>query len=68
MHKWESEIKDHAVQLQCSQKGVLREDILQKFISDRHWHSLEQPAIPIRKLFMFMYINVTHAYTNTMHI
>ncbi|XP_030230319.1 NFX1-type zinc finger-containing protein 1 isoform X5 [Gadus morhua] len=47
MVKWEHIIKDHAVQLQCSQKGVLREHILQKFISDRHWHSLEQPAMPI---------------------
>ena len=61
MQKWEFQIKDHAEQLRCSQKGVLREHILKKFISDRHWYSLEQPAIPIRKfyvlcLFMFMYI------------
>ncbi|CAL8339331.1 unnamed protein product [Lota lota] len=54
LQNWEHKINNHSVQLQCSQKGVLREHILQKFISDRHWHSLERPAVPIRKLFIFI--------------
>ncbi|XP_030230322.1 NFX1-type zinc finger-containing protein 1 isoform X2 [Gadus morhua] len=31
---------------ECSQKGVLRENILQNYISDRHWPSLELPYCP----------------------
>uniref|UniRef100_A0A8C4YWJ1 NFX1-type zinc finger-containing protein 1-like n=1 Tax=Gadus morhua TaxID=8049 RepID=A0A8C4YWJ1_GADMO len=40
----EHEVNVHSVQLQCSQKGVLRENILQNYISDRHLPSLEPPA------------------------
>ncbi|CAL8380634.1 unnamed protein product [Boreogadus saida] len=47
----EHEVNVHSVQLQCSQKGVLRENILQNYISDRHWPSLEPPARFIRPTF-----------------
>ncbi|CAL8340356.1 unnamed protein product [Merluccius merluccius] len=45
LHAKEYAIKNHAVQLQCSQKGVLREHLLQTFISEEHWQSLMQAAI-----------------------
>lgn len=31
--------------LECSLKGVLREGFLRKFISDRHWDSLNLPPV-----------------------
>ncbi|XP_040890146.1 NFX1-type zinc finger-containing protein 1 [Toxotes jaculatrix] len=39
----EREIQSHSVKLECSLKGIMRESILQKFISLRHWNSLHLP-------------------------
>ncbi|KAK1901087.1 NFX1-type zinc finger-containing protein 1 [Dissostichus eleginoides] len=41
----ERDIQSESMKLECSLKGVLREDFLQEFISDIHWDSLrEQPT------------------------
>ncbi|KAK7877833.1 hypothetical protein WMY93_031505 [Mugilogobius chulae] len=36
----ERELQVHSMQLECSVKGVLRENVLQRHISDKHWESL----------------------------
>ncbi|CDR00489.1 unnamed protein product, partial [Oncorhynchus mykiss] len=36
----ETKIQTQSVQLECSLRGVLREQYLQKFISEKHWDSL----------------------------
>ncbi|XP_031682929.1 NFX1-type zinc finger-containing protein 1-like isoform X2 [Oncorhynchus kisutch] len=42
----ETKIQTQSVQLECSLRGVLREQYLQKFISEKHWDSLTlQPAL-----------------------
>ncbi|KAK6319679.1 hypothetical protein J4Q44_G00108900 [Coregonus suidteri] len=42
----ETKIQTQSVQLECSLRGVLREQYLQKFISEKHWDSLIlQPAL-----------------------
>ncbi|XP_033939060.1 NFX1-type zinc finger-containing protein 1 isoform X2 [Pseudochaenichthys georgianus] len=38
----ERDIQSESMKLECSLKGVLREDFLQEFISDIHWDSLRQ--------------------------
>ncbi|XP_028303349.1 NFX1-type zinc finger-containing protein 1 isoform X2 [Gouania willdenowi] len=38
----ERDIEQHSVRLLCSVKGVLREAVLVKFISQKHWDSLHQ--------------------------
>ncbi|XP_029006831.1 NFX1-type zinc finger-containing protein 1 [Betta splendens] len=39
----EQRMQSKSMELQCTWKGVLRENILTRFISDRHWTSLHQP-------------------------
>ncbi|XP_020339540.2 NFX1-type zinc finger-containing protein 1 [Oncorhynchus kisutch] len=42
----ETKIQTQSVQLECSLRGVLREQFLQRFISEEHWDSLSlQPAL-----------------------
>ncbi|XP_044203715.1 NFX1-type zinc finger-containing protein 1 [Thunnus albacares] len=41
----EREIQNQSVKLECSLKGILRETFLQRFISDRHWNSLQEPLM-----------------------
>ncbi|KAK6320892.1 hypothetical protein J4Q44_G00078680 [Coregonus suidteri] len=42
----ETKIQTQSVQLECSLRGILREQFLQRFISEEHWESLSlQPAL-----------------------
>ncbi|XP_040014742.1 NFX1-type zinc finger-containing protein 1 [Xiphias gladius] len=41
----EREIENQSMKLECSLKGILRENYLQKFISYRHWSSLHLPPM-----------------------
>ncbi|XP_071350561.1 NFX1-type zinc finger-containing protein 1 [Trachinotus anak] len=41
----ERELQDQSMRLECSLKGILRESVLRKFISDIHWHSLNLPPM-----------------------
>ncbi|XP_023281831.1 NFX1-type zinc finger-containing protein 1 [Seriola lalandi dorsalis] len=41
----ERELQNQSVKLECSLKGVLRESILRRFISYRHWDSLNLPPM-----------------------
>ena len=38
-------IMQQSAKLECSLKGVLREQFLRKFISDTHWDSLVLPPV-----------------------
>uniref|UniRef100_A0A7N6AWJ7 RZ-type domain-containing protein n=1 Tax=Anabas testudineus TaxID=64144 RepID=A0A7N6AWJ7_ANATE len=41
----EREIQSQSMKLECSLKGILRENFLQRCIADRHWISLQQPPM-----------------------
>ncbi|KAM7422964.1 hypothetical protein PAMA_010818 [Pampus argenteus] len=45
LHQEETEIQNQSVKLECSLKGILRENFLQRFISDRHWDGLHVPLM-----------------------
>lgn len=40
MQEAETLLKAQSAQLECSLRGVLKEDFLEKYISEQHWHSL----------------------------
>ncbi|XP_069390104.1 NFX1-type zinc finger-containing protein 1 isoform X2 [Paralichthys olivaceus] len=41
----EKNVVSESIKLKCSTKGILRENILQKFISRTHWISLQRPSV-----------------------
>ncbi|XP_020558865.1 NFX1-type zinc finger-containing protein 1 isoform X2 [Oryzias latipes] len=45
----ERELQSHSMKLECSLKGVIRENFLQRFISDTHWKSLH--SLPVEEEF-----------------
>uniref|UniRef100_A0A665VRZ3 Zinc finger, NFX1-type containing 1 n=1 Tax=Echeneis naucrates TaxID=173247 RepID=A0A665VRZ3_ECHNA len=40
-------IESQSWRLECSLKGVLRESVLRRFISNEHWDSLNSPLVPV---------------------
>lgn len=41
----ERQLQVQSMQLECSVKGVLRENVLQRFISEHHWNGLK--VVPV---------------------
>lgn len=42
-----------SVRMECSLKGILRENVLQKFISENHWNGLHPPPVSHAKYIFF---------------
>lgn len=60
----ERELQSHGMKLECSLKGVLRETFLQRFMSDRHWSSLQKPPVSHTTFIFMLYVYVSALQTN----